>query len=75
MFYVYSLTLPNFFIFNCSNADGAGNHDNNHSYGTQAVPEALGILEANDVPQLNLGPGLKETHSIAGLLNITICLH
>lgn len=48
-----------------SNADGANNHDNNHIYSTQTVPEVLGILEANDAPQPNMDPGLKETHSIA----------
>ncbi|XP_017700927.2 protein KAKU4-like isoform X2 [Phoenix dactylifera] len=48
-----------------SGADGATNSDNNHTCSIQTVPEVLGILEANDSSQLNLDPGLKETHSIA----------
>ncbi|XP_010929270.1 uncharacterized protein [Elaeis guineensis] len=48
-----------------STADGANNLDNNHIYSTQTVPEILGILEANDAPQPNRDPCLKETHSIA----------
>lgn len=46
-------------------ADGATNGDNNHTSSIQTVPEVLGILEANDCSQLNLDPGLKETHSVA----------